>query len=61
VIRKYKKQKALVERFSELMPKVIKHGIDEVRQCLDLFNGLNKNDGRVLGIIIGEYNCMRTI
>lgn len=59
--RKYRKNKALVDRFNELMPKVIKWGIDEIRQCLDLFSGSNKNDGRILAIIMGEYTCMRTI
>lgn len=58
---KYRKNKALVDRFNELMPKVIKWGIDEIRQCLDLFSGSNKNDGRVLGIVMGEYTCMKTI
>lgn len=31
VARKYRKNKALVDRFNELMPKVIKFGLDEIR------------------------------
>lgn len=56
---KYAKSRALLQRFSEIFPKVNKY-TDDLKLNLDLF-GQTKYDARALGVIIGDFKCWKRI
>ena len=56
---RYAKQRALLQRFNDIFPKVNKY-TEDLKLNLDLF-GQTKYDARALGVIIGEFKCWKRV